>query len=132
VKGKRTHETRAARRLKCDTLRYAGTYVSRPDTSRGRGNSYGPTSSVSGERSRWSFRSLACTREATTRKISGDMGFCSTGFSCYSKMIETTHLVVCDVIIGAHALDLHRTEHPANVVDYFYIGRSGLEDHPIL
>jgi hypothetical protein len=33
------YETSAARRLRCETLRYAGTYVSSPDTSRGSGSS---------------------------------------------------------------------------------------------
>ena len=69
--------TRAANRRRCETLRYAGTYVSKPDTSLGRGTSYGPTSSVSGARRRWSLRSLGTTRDATTRRISGEIGFCN-------------------------------------------------------
>lgn len=71
------YATRAANLRRCGTFKYAGTYVSSPETSRGKGNSYGPTSSVSGGRSRWSLRSLALTREATTRRISGEMGVCS-------------------------------------------------------
>lgn len=34
-----SYATNAAKRLKCETLRYAGTYVSSPDTSRGSGSS---------------------------------------------------------------------------------------------
>lgn len=37
-----------------------------------------------------------------------------------------TNLVICNVIISAHALNLHWTEHPANVVNDFYVGGRGL------
>jgi hypothetical protein len=111
------YATSAASRRRWETLRYAGTYVSSPFTSRGRGNSYGPTSSASGNR-RWSFRSFAMTRDATMRKISGEMGFwdfCESNTTIC--LMCQSYLVIGHVIVCAHALNLHGAQHPADVVD---------------
>ena len=37
--------------------------------------------------------------------------------------IARTYLVVGDVVVGAHALDLSRRQHPADIVDDVQIGR---------
>jgi hypothetical protein len=36
------------------------------------------------------------------------------------------YLIIRDIIICAHALYLHGTEHPANVIDDFYVRRRSL------
>ena len=42
--------------------------------------------------------------------------------------VARTYLVVRNIIIGAHALDLHGAQHPANVIDNFYVGRGRLNN----
>ena len=39
-----------------------------------------------------------------------------------------THLVIRNIVADAHALDLHRAEHPADVVDDLDIRRCGLDE----
>jgi hypothetical protein len=58
------------------------------------------------------------TRDATMRKISGEIGFwdlCQTSTTSY--LMYLTYLVVGHVVIRAHALNLHGAQHPADVVD---------------
>lgn len=45
--------------------------------------------------------------------------------------IYCTHFVISNVIVRAHSLNLHGTEHPANIVNDFYISRSGLHKNQI-
>ena len=42
------------------------------------------------------------------------------------KVCQISYLVISNIIVGAHALYLHRTEHPANIIDVFNVSRSGL------
>ena len=43
-----------------------------------------------------------------------------------ARVCQNSHLVISNIIVRAHALYLHRTEHPADVVNNLYVGSSGL------
>ena len=43
-----------------------------------------------------------------------------------AKLCQISYLEVSNIIVRAHALYLHRTEHPANIIDVFNVSRSGL------
>ena len=73
------------------------------------------------------MRSLGETREATTRRISGEIGVCAFYQHHANAMrVTTAYLVVGNVVVGAHALDLSRRQHPADIVDDLQVGRSRL------
>lgn len=95
----------------------------------GNGVSYGPTSSPSGGRRRWSFRSLAMTRELTAFKTSAEIGVCtailSDHFRCSFRWIQT-YLIVGHSIIRDELLNLRRGQHPADVADDLDIVRGSL------
>ena len=59
------------------------------------------------------------TREATTRRISGEMGVCARIFRTifYYWGTSGAYLVVGDVVVRTHPLDLRWCKHPAYVVD---------------
>jgi len=44
----------------------------------------------------------------------------------HTKVCQISYLVISNIIVGTHALYLHRTEHPANVIDVFNVSGSGL------
>jgi hypothetical protein len=39
----------------------------------------------------------------------------------------TPYLVVCDIVVHAHPLDLHRTKHPTDIVDDLNVSGRRLE-----
>ena len=58
------------------------------------------------------------TRDATMRKISGEIGFWNfRERNVTNCLICQPYLVVGHVIVCAHALNLHGAQHPADVVD---------------
>ncbi len=44
---------------------------------------------------------------------------------------KATNLIISNIIVRAHPLNLHGTQHPTHVIDNFYVGRGGLESGDI-
>lgn len=79
---------------------------------------------VDGHFCRWLAPSKQRHEEFLVRLDSRDMDYeCHLDSRNYGK----SHLIVGNIIVCTHSLNLHRAEHPADIIDDLNIGGSGLK-----